>query len=228
MGIGAAIVRQFAVNGTQVVILDHNENAANDLAAETGSKSIIVNLTNTKKVIAEIRAEGAFDILVNNAGADQHAFFTDTVPDEWCDLLEINLQAVMATTYAVLPDMQSRRYGRIVNVSSEAGRKGSKGGAVYAAAKAGVEGFTRSIAKENANFGITANVVLPGPIDTPMLRRAVDSGGRKLMQAMESATLLGRLGKVDEVAAAVVFLASTEAGFITGESLGVSGGMAIV
>lgn len=227
-GIGAAIVRQLAANDAKVVILDRDEEATRALAAETGADPLIVDLTDTQKVIAEIQAAGAFDILINNAGVDQHSFFTKSQPDEWRYLLNINLQAVLATTYAVLPRMQAKGFGRIVNVSSEAGRKGSKGGAVYAAAKAGVEGFTRSIAKENARYGITANVVLPGPIDTPLLRQAVEAGGEKLLEAMKSSTLLGRLGTADEVAAAVVFLASPAAGFVTGESLGVSGGMAIL
>ncbi|MBL4827195.1 MAG: SDR family oxidoreductase, partial [Spongiibacteraceae bacterium] len=178
-------------------------------------------------VIDRISSLEPFDILVNNAGMDQHAFFTKTKPEQWQLLININLQAVLATTYAVLPGMQSNGFGRIVNVSSEAGRMGSKGGAVYAAAKAGVEGFTRSIAKENARFGITANVVIPGPIDTPLLRQAVQEGGEKLLLAMQSATLLERLGTPEEVASTITFLASKEAGYITGESLGVSGGMAI-
>jgi 2-hydroxycyclohexanecarboxyl-CoA dehydrogenase len=102
---------------------------------------------------------------------------------------------------------------------------GSRGGAVYAAAKGGVIAFTKSIARENGGMGITANVVAPGPIDTPLLRQAVAQGGDKLLGAMTQATLAGRLGTPDEVAAAVAFLASKDAGFITGETLGVSGGM---
>jgi 2-hydroxycyclohexanecarboxyl-CoA dehydrogenase len=121
--------------------------------------------------------------------------------------------------------MQSAGFGRIVNISSEAGRLGSKGGAVYAAAKGGVIAFTQSIARENGRKGITANVIAPGPIDTPLLRKGVQTGGEKLLSAMRAATLLDRLGTTDEVAAAVLFLASDEAGFITGETLGVSGGM---
>jgi 2-hydroxycyclohexanecarboxyl-CoA dehydrogenase len=121
--------------------------------------------------------------------------------------------------------MQSSGFGRIINIASEAGRLGSRGGAVYAAAKGGVISFTRSIARENGSKGITANVIAPGPIDTPMLRQAIEHGGDKLLHAMTGATLAGRLGTSDEVAAAVAFLASPDAGFITGEVLGVSGGM---
>jgi len=121
--------------------------------------------------------------------------------------------------------MQQARYGRIVTVSSEAGRLGSKGGAVYAAAKAGLIGFTRSIARENARYGITANAVLPGPIRTPMVDRALAEHGTRLLESMTSLTLLGRLGSPEEVAAAVAFFCLSDAGFITGETLGVSGGM---
>jgi 2-hydroxycyclohexanecarboxyl-CoA dehydrogenase len=123
--------------------------------------------------------------------------------------------------------MQAAGYGRIVNISSEAARLGSKGGSVYAAAKGGVIAFTKSIARENARFGITANCVAPGPVDTPLVRAAVDEGGENLLAAMTGMTLMKRLGTPGEVAAAVAFLVSEEASFITGETLGVSGGMGL-
>ena len=140
-------------------------------------------------------------------------------------MFAINVRGTMLCTQYALRPMVERGYGRIVNVASEAGRLGSRGGAVYAAAKGGVIAFTRSIARENGRKGITANVVAPGPIDTPLLRKAVAQAGDKIMEAMTGATLAGRLGTPDEVAAAVVFLAGESAGFVTGEVLGVSGGM---
>jgi 2-hydroxycyclohexanecarboxyl-CoA dehydrogenase len=158
-------------------------------------------------------------------GVDQHAFFTQTTPQDWRRLIAVNLESVLNTTHAVLPAMQQAGWGRIVYIASEAGRLGSRGGSVYAAAKGGVIAFARSIARENGRKGITANVVAPGPIDTPLLRQAVDRGGDKLMDAMTGATLAGRLGTADEVAAAVAFLVSEASGYVTGEVLGVSGGM---
>lgn len=123
--------------------------------------------------------------------------------------------------------MQAAKFGRIINIASEAGRLGSRGGAVYAAAKGGVIAFTKSIARENAQYCITANVIAPGPIDTPMMQRAIVLGGAKSLDAMRNATLLRRLGTPDEIAEATLFLASDGASFITGETLGVSGGMGI-
>ncbi|PKO64305.1 MAG: 3-oxoacyl-ACP reductase [Betaproteobacteria bacterium HGW-Betaproteobacteria-16] len=224
-GIGAAIVRRLAADGAQVVIADLDIAAAQALAQEIWGTAVELDVTDTAQVAAAIAAHGPFDILVNNAGVDQHAFFTKTTPDDWHRLLAINLESVFATTHAALPAMQAAGFGRLINIASEAGRLGSRGGAVYAAAKGGVIAFTRSIARENGGKGITANVIAPGPIDTPLLRQAIEHGGNKLLQAMTSATLAGRLGTPEEVAAAVAFLASTDAGFITGEVLGVSGGM---
>lgn len=228
-GIGAAIARRLAAEGARVAIFDRNPDIAAALAAECGNGAVVaaVDLTDFARLRALIAEHGPFDIAVNNAGVDQHAFFTETTEDEWRALLRINLEAAFAVTHAVLPAMQKAGFGRIVNIGSEAGRLGSRGGAVYAAAKGGLIAFTKSIALENARYGITANNILPGPIDTPLLRRAVEGGGEKLLRAMEGATLMRRLGTPEEVAAAVAFIASREAGYVTGETLGVSGGMGI-
>lgn len=229
-GIGAAVVRRLASEGARVVILDRDRDSASALAQECGNAvtAAIVDVTDFDGLRALIAQHGPFDIAVNNAGVDQHAFFTETTEDDWRFLIKINLEAVFAVTHAVLPAMQNAGFGRIVNIASEAGRIGSRGGAVYAAAKGGVIAFTKSIAIENARYGITANNILPGPIDTPLLRSAVEAGGGdKLLNAMEGATLLRRLGTPEEVASAVAFIASREAGYITGETLGVSGGMGI-
>jgi len=224
-GIGAAIVRLFAEQGAEIVFTIHPDSAP--APEQTGARPIKLDLSDLKTTHAAVISNGPFDIIVNNAGIDQHAFFTKTTIADWRNLLAVNLESVFATTHAALPPMQAAGYGRIINIASEAGRGGSRGGAVYAASKGGVIAFTKSIARENAAFGITANVIAPGPIDTPMLRQAVETGGEKLLQAMRAATLVGRLGTPDEVAAAVLFLASEDSGFITGEVLGVSGGMGI-
>jgi 2-hydroxycyclohexanecarboxyl-CoA dehydrogenase len=126
-----------------------------------------------------------------------------------------------------LPAMQAAGFGRIINIASEAARLGSKGGAAYAAAKGGVIAFTKSIARENARYGITANAIAPGPIRTPMLEQAVAMGGDKILHAMTDSTLLRRLGEPEEIAAAALFLASDQAAYITGETIGVSGGMGL-
>lgn len=224
-GIGAAIARRLAADGAFVLIADVQGDAAVRLALEIGAAGVQIDVTDFDRVHAVVQQHGPFDILVNSVGVDQHAFFTQSTPGEWRRLLAINLESVLNTTHAVLSAMQAAGYGRIVNVASEAGRLGSRGGSVYAAAKGGVIAFTRSIARENGRKGITANVVAPGPVDTPLLRKAVEEGGDKAMAAMVGATLAGRLGTAEEVAAAVAFLVSDAAGFVTGEVLGVSGGM---
>lgn len=224
-GIGAATAIRLAATGTDVLIADIDAAIGARLAGEIGATFVAVDLTDHNAVSGALPRRGPFDILVNSVGADQHAFFTQSGPQDWARLIALNLGAVLNATHAVLPGMQQARYGRIVNVASEAGRLGSKGGSVYAAAKGGVIAFTRSIARESGRMGITANVVAPGPIDTPMLRRAVKEGGEKLMTAMTSATLVGRLGTPQEIAAVIAFLASDEAGYVTGEVLGASGGM---
>jgi len=224
-GIGWAVVQQLRHKGVEVTLADTNSDLASRMAETCQATAVTLDVTDFDRVHTVVDTHGPFDILVNAAGMDQHAFFTQTTPSDWRALLSVNLEAVLNTTHAVLPAMRANGYGRIVNVASEAGRLGSRGGAVYAAAKGGVIAFTRSIARENGQSGITANVVAPGPIDTPMVQRAVAVKGERLLHAMTGATLSGRLGTANEVAAAVVFLASDSAGFITGEALGVSGGM---
>ena len=226
-GIGAAIAACFARERAEVVVADLRRPSATNSNHNPNVVYAMVDVTDFEAVRQAVAANGPFDILVNNAGLDQHAFFTETTPADWRRLLSVNLEAVLACTHAVLPAMQTTRFGRILNVASEAGRLGSRGGAVYAAAKGGVIAFTKSIARENARYGITANVIAPGPIATPMLQQAVVQSGDKILDAMKTATLLHRLGTPEEVAEAVLFLASEAAGYITGETLGVSGGMGI-
>jgi 2-hydroxycyclohexanecarboxyl-CoA dehydrogenase len=227
-GIGAAIARRLAADGATVHVVDLDGAGAAAVAAEIGGSAACLDVTDAAAVAAALGAE-PFDVLVNNAGADDFGWFTDVEPARWRRVLAINVEGVLACTQAVLPGMQARRYGRLVTVTSEAGRIGSKGNAVYAASKAAVIGFTKSIARENARYRITANCVAPGPTETPMVQAIRDMGdrGTSMLRAMIAGTQLGRLGTPEEIAAAVAFLASPEASYVTAETLGVSGGMGL-
>jgi 2-hydroxycyclohexanecarboxyl-CoA dehydrogenase len=229
-GIGAAISRRLAAEGARVTIGDVDTDGAANVASEIGADSVHLDVTDPASASGAIDGTGPLDVLVNNAGTDEFAFFTHTDADLWERLLAVNLKGVFACTFAVLPGMQQAGYGRIVNIASEAGRVGSKGSAVYSAAKGGVIAFTKTIARENARYGITANAIAPGPIDTPLLRRATELGeiGERVVETMKAGTQMRRLGTPDEVAAAVAFLASDDASYVTGETLGVSGGLGMV
>ena len=223
-GIGAATCRRLAAEGARVAVTDLNADTAQEVAAELDGAAYELDG-------ALERALGPLEVLVNNAGYDEFGFFARTDEAVWDRVLAVNLRGTIAVTHAVLPGLQERRRGRIVNVASEAGRVGSRGSAIYSAAKAGVIGFTKTIAREAARYEVTANAVAPGPIETPLLMAAPEQlgeMGERLVQGMVGATQLGRLGQPDEVAAAVAFLASDDASYITGETLGVSGGLGMV
>jgi NAD(P)-dependent dehydrogenase (short-subunit alcohol dehydrogenase family) len=230
-GIGAATVRRLAAGGAEVWVGDLDAERAAAVATEVDGQPVELDVTDPGSARAAVEAAGGnLDILINNAGVDEFGFFSQTTPEQWQRVLAVNLVGVLACTHAALPGMQAAGYGRIVSTSSEAGRVGSKGSAVYSAAKGGVIAFMKVIARENARFGITANSVAPGPIETPLLMDAIGLGelGERIIETMKSATQLRRLGQPDEVAAAIVFLASEEASYITGETLGVSGGLGMV
>jgi 2-hydroxycyclohexanecarboxyl-CoA dehydrogenase len=229
-GIGAAIARRLAAEGARVTIGDLNEEGAQAVANEIDGAALTLDVADPEAADTAIGGLERIDILVNNAGTDDFAFFTDMTPERWRRLVAVNLEGVFACTRAALPAMQQAGYGRIVNIASEAGRVGSKGSAVYSAAKGGVIAFTKVIARENGRYGITSNAIAPGPIETPLLMGALEFGeiGEKVIETMRSATQLRRLGKPEEVAAAVAFLASDDASYVTGETLGVSGGLGMV
>jgi 2-hydroxycyclohexanecarboxyl-CoA dehydrogenase len=229
-GIGAAIARRLAAEGAEVWVGDLNEKGASEVANEVGGHTVALDVTDHESAKAALDSVGGLDVLVNNAGTDEFGFFNQTTPEMWERVLAVNLNGVLNCTHAALPAMQEAGYGRIVSISSEAGRVGSKGSAVYSAAKGGVIAFMKVIARENARFGITANSIAPGPIETPLLMGAVQMGelGEKVIETMKGATQLRRLGTPDEVASAVAFLAAEESSYVTGETLGVSGGLGMV
>jgi 2-hydroxycyclohexanecarboxyl-CoA dehydrogenase len=232
-GIGAATCRRLAAEGARVAVTDVDMEGACEVADEIDSEAFELDVRSDDSIRAAVEAAerdlGPVDVLVNNAGYDEWGWFTETDPALWDRVLAVNLRGVIAVTHRVLPGMQERRRGRIVNTASEAGRVGSSGSAAYSAAKAGVIGFTKTVAIENGRFGITCNAVAPGPIETPLLMGAPErlgDVGKRLVEAMIGATNLRRLGQPEEVAAAITFLASDDASYITGQALGVSGGLA--
>ena len=229
-GIGAATVARLAAEGAEVVIGDLNTDLAADVAGEVGAEAAHLDVTDPQSAADLVAAHGPFSILVNNAGMDEFGFFADTDPGQWQRVTAVNLFGVFACTHAVLPGMQAANYGRIVSLASEAGRIGSKGSAVYSAAKGGVIAFMKVMAREGARFNITANSIAPGPIETPRLMGALEFGefGAKIVETMKAGTQLRRLGQPEEVAAVVAFLASDDSSYVTGETIGVSGGMGMV
>jgi 2-hydroxycyclohexanecarboxyl-CoA dehydrogenase len=234
-GIGAATCRRLAAEGATVAVTDLDPDKADSVAAEIDGHAAELDVRSEAAIEQAVKgfeaAAGPLAILVNNAGYDEFGFFTHTEPGMWDRVLAVNLRGVVAVTHAALAGMQERGYGRIVNVASEAGRVGSKGSAVYSAAKAGVIGFTKAVAREAARYGVTCNAIAPGPIETPLLMAAPEQLGElgeRLVQTMVGSTAMRRIGRPEEVAAAVAFLASDDAAFVTGETLGVSGGLGML
>jgi 2-hydroxycyclohexanecarboxyl-CoA dehydrogenase len=229
-GIGAATARRLAAEGAEVVVADLDLEGARDVVDELDGRAVSMDVADVASVRAAVEEIGHVDVLVNNAGTDRFAFFLHTDPELWDFVLGVNLRGTVAVTHAVLPSMHGRGGGAIVNVASEAGRVGSQGSALYSAAKAGVIGFTKAIARESARFGVRCNAVAPGPIETPLLNSAPEQLGElgvRLKQAMVNATAMGRVGEPDEVAAAIAFLASSDAAYVTGQTLNVSGGLSM-
>jgi 2-hydroxycyclohexanecarboxyl-CoA dehydrogenase len=228
-GMGRAFAQRLTEEGARVAVTDIDEKSALETAAELdGAAGFRLDITDAAEVAAtadEIAgALGAVDALVNNAGWDQLSPFLDTDEDLWDRIIDINLRGPIRMTKAVLPGMVERRGGRIVNISSDAGRVGSTGEAVYSACKAGIIGFSKTVAREVARYGITVNSICPGPTETPLLESMVGDH-EKLIESLKRGIPLGRLGAPDDVAGAVAFMVSDDAGFITGQTLSVSGGL---
>ena len=229
-GIGRAIAGRLAEEGVRVAVTDINEVAAARAASEIGggAMGIRIDVSDAESVQAGVAKAGAemgpIDILVNNAGWDKVEPFLKSDEETWERIIAINLVGPMNCMKAVLPGMVERGTGRIVSISSDAGRVGSSGEAVYSAAKAGIIGFSKTIAREVARQRINVNVVCPGPTDTPLLAE-IGARNPRLTAALERAIPFGRLGEPDDIAGAVAFLVSDDASFITGQTVSVSGGL---
>jgi 2-hydroxycyclohexanecarboxyl-CoA dehydrogenase len=235
-GIGGATCRRFATAGAKVAVLDRNLDAAKvtaDAITAAGGTALAVACDITRredvdKAVADvIAALGAIDVLVNNAGWDIFKPFTKTQPADWERLIAINLTGALHMHHAVLPGMVARKAGRIINISSDAARVGSSGEAVYAACKGGLVAFSKTIAREHARHGITVNVVCPGPTETALFAEYKEGAGDpvKLEEAFRRAIPLGRIGQPDDLPGAILFFASDDAAYITGQVLSVSGGL---
>jgi len=233
-GIGAAICRGLTEAGHQVAVADVVEARAQEVAREIGGLGVELDVTDPGSVAAAVagtaEALGPVEICVNCAGWDELRPFLDTDEAFQSRVIEINYAGPVRVTRAVLPGMVERSYGRIVNIGSDAGRVGSSLESVYSGAKGGVIAFTKTIAREFARHGVTANTVCPGPTDTPLLGEIIKAStdADRVIAGMTKAVPMRRLGQPDEVAPAVVFLASDAAGFITGQTLSVSGGLTMV
>ena len=229
-GIGRAIAERLAEEGARVAVSDLSRPDAEATAADLGAPAIGIELDVTsddsiRRAVTEVTERlGPIDVLVNNAGWDRMEPFLDSQPETWDRVLAINLRGPIAVTRAVLESMVERGKGRIVSIASDAGRVGSSGEAVYSGAKAGIMGFSRTIAREVAARGINVNTVCPGPTNTPLLQGMAETNP-KLIAALARAVPFGRPAEPSEIAAAVAFLASDDAAFITGQTLSVSGGL---
>jgi len=213
-GIGAAVVERFKAEGTRVIVLDLKGDPA-------------VDITDYAAVKRAVDRAGAVDILVNNAGWDMFKPFLKSDPAFWQKIISINLLGAMNLLHCVLPGMAERGRGKVVNVASDAGRVGSSGEAPYSACKGGIIALTKTLAREMASKNIQLNVVCPGLTETNMLEQFMQGAGNpeKLREAYRRAIPMGRLGKPEDLPGAILFFASDDADFITGQVLSVSGGL---
>ncbi|MGI3900790.1 MAG: SDR family NAD(P)-dependent oxidoreductase [Janthinobacterium lividum] len=232
-GIGGAIAKTFAREGASVAILDLKLEAAQAAADQLSANGNIVfavaaDVSNEAAVNAAVKAAskqlGRIDILVNNAGIDTTSMVAEMPTDMWDEMMAINLRSVFLCTRAVLPGMIERKWGRIISTSSQLAHKGAPEMAHYAAAKAGVIGFTRSLAYEVARDGITVNAICPGPIDTALFRGLPEDWKRRKLAELP----IGRAGSVDEIAPTAVLLASDEGAYYIGATLNPNGGDVMV
>lgn len=235
-GIGGATCRRFAREGARVAVFDRDlasaERTVAQITADGGTASAVAcDITDRAAVDAGVarvvQAFGRIDVLVNNAGWDVFKPFTKTVPAEWDKLIAINLTGALHMHHAVLPHMVEHKAGRIVNIASDAARVGSSGEAVYAACKGGLVAFSKTIAREHSRHNITVNVVCPGPTDTALFADYKQGAGNpeKLEEAFRRSIPLGRIGQPDDLPGSILFFASDDAAYVTGQVISVSGGL---
>jgi len=232
-GMGLAVSRRLAGAGHRVAMLDLDgaaaERAAEDLCA--GGARVLAAVADVADraavddALAKVRAElGPVGIMVTSAGLEAFESFTDITPEAWDRMLAVNLTGTFHCLQAAMPDMLAAGWGRIVTISSSSAQSGAARMAHYIASKGGVIGLTKALAVEYAPHGITVNTIPPGFIDTPMVRRAEARGDVPSVDAIAAATPVRRAGTPDDIAAACAFLCSEEAGYVTGQVIGVNGG----
>jgi 3-oxoacyl-[acyl-carrier protein] reductase len=229
-GIGEAIARSLHAKGAKVALTGRKaevlESLANELGGDTQFFACDLSEADAgKKLIQDVEAAlGSIDVLVNNAGLTRDNIGMRMKDEEWDDVIQVNLGSVFRLTRTALRGMMKRRFGRVINITSIVGVTGNAGQANYAASKAGMIGMSKSLAQEVASRGITINCLAPGIIRTAMTDVLTDQQKDKLLTAVPT----GRLGSVDDIAAGVVYLASDEASYVTGQTLHINGGMAMI
>ena len=229
-GIGAAVAKALHAQGANVAISGTRKEKLDALAKELGDRVHVLPCDlRDRAAVVKLAEEaettvGQVDILVNNAGITHDNLFMRMKDEEWDDVINVNLNSVFVLTRGILRGMMRRRYGRIVNIASISGVFGNPGQANYAASKAGLVGMTKSLAREVASRGITANAIAPGFISTPM----TDALTPKQVELSAAAIPAQKFGRPDDIASAVVFLSSPESGYVTGETMHINGGMVMV
>jgi 2-hydroxycyclohexanecarboxyl-CoA dehydrogenase len=234
-GIGRATAQRLAADGFAVALWDLDRDSAESAAGEIrdqGGRAIAVDCDVSNRLSVDAARDRTIDQLgtpwglVSNAGVDRLSLFKDSDPADWRIILDVNLMGALHVVHSLLPGMMAAGSGRIVCISSDAARVGSTGEAVYAAAKAGLLGFVKTLARESARNGIAVNAVCPGPTDTNLLDAVRNRpNGDRIIEAMTRSIPMGRIGRPEDIAGAIAFFLSEDAGYVTGQVLSVSGGL---